>query len=469
MPSDPKKLLMGVYFYPRGGSAHVNRALAREFARNGFEVTVLAGSRSDLGEHAEASRFYSGLDLRPVDFTPALRSADPPRVDRGPGTAPMHGSYEDRPGAEDPVLACLDDEAYERQVEAWTRELERAGAAEADLLYLHHLTPLNEAAARAFPALPVIGHVHGTELLMLERIAADAPPSWAHAEEWRRRLCGWAAACDRIAVADAGGLERAATVLDLEPERFVAVPNGFDPTFAPGPVDRAARWRRTLVERPQGWRPGEPAGSIAYREADLAALAGTVLISVGRFTEVKRLPLLIEAFGLAHRRFVGPAALILVGGHPGEWEGEHPVETIERLGVSDVFLAGWHSHDDLPDLLRASDVLVHASVHEQFGQVLVEAMACELPTIAVDRAGPAEIVDDPDTGWLVEPDDVRALAAAMVAAVNAPMERRLRGRRAHAEAVDRYAWETIGDDLAAVADDLLDELRGAELSLRPGP
>jgi glycosyltransferase involved in cell wall biosynthesis len=447
---------MGVYFYPRGGSAHVNRALAREFERSGFEVTVLSGSRSDLGEHALAESFYSGLDLRTVDFTPALRSVDPARVDGGPGTAPMHGSYEDRPGAEDPVLASLDDDTYERQVEAWTRELERAGAAEADLLYLHHLTPLNEAAARAFPALPILGHVHGTELLMLERIAADAPLGWAHAEEWRERLCEWAAACERIVVGNAGGLERAAAALELGPERFVAVPNGFDPTFAPGPIDRAAHWRRALAERPQGRRPGEAVGSVAYEEADLAALDGTVLIYVGRFTEVKRLPLLIEAFALARPRFAGPASLVLLGGHPGEWEGEHPFETIERLAVPDVFLAGWHSHDALPDFLRASDALVHASVHEQFGQVLVEAMACELPTIAVDRAGPTEIVDDPDTGWLVEPDDAGALAEAMVAAVNDPEDRRLRGRRARGEAVDRYAWKSIGGDLAAVADGLLD-------------
>jgi glycosyltransferase involved in cell wall biosynthesis len=459
MPSNPKKLLMGIYFYPRGGSAHVNRALAREFERNDFEVTVVSGSRADLGEHALASSFYPGLDLRSVDFTPALESRNPLRSDSGPGTAPMHGSYEDRPDAQDPVLASLDDDAYERQVEAWTRELELAGAAEADLLYLHHLTPINEAAARGFAAVPILGHVHGTELLMLERIAEGPPPSWTEAEDWRRRLCEWAAACERIVVGNAGGLERAALALDLEPERFVAVPNGFDPTFAPGSIDRAAHWRRALVDRPQGWRPGEPVGSIAYAEADLAALEGTVLIYVGRFTEVKRLPLLIEAFALARPRFAGPASLVLVGGHPGEWEGEHPFETIERLAVPDVFLAGWHSHDDLPDLLRASDVLVHASVHEQFGQVLVEAMACELPTIAVDRAGPAEIVDDPDTGWLVEPDDAEALAAAMVAAVNDPEDRRLRGRRARGEAVDRYAWATIGSDLAVVADELLDATR----------
>ena len=439
----------------RGGSAHVGRALAREFERGGIEVTVLSGSRSDLGEHARAPSFYAGLDLRAVDFTPALRGAAPLRFEGGPGTAPMHGSYEDRPGAEDPVLASLDDGAFELQVEAWARALELAGAGDADVLYLHHLTPINEAAARAFAAVPILGHVHGTELLMLERIAAGAAPaSWTHAAEWARRMGDWAAACERIVVSNADGLERAAAVLGIEPERFVEVPNGFDRSFAPGRIDRAAHWRRHLVEHPQGWRPGAGPGSVAYAEADLAPLAGTVLTYVGRFTEVKRLPLLIEAFAQARPRFDGSAALVILGGHPGEWEGEHPADTVARLGVPGVFLAGWHSHDDLPSFLRAGDAIVHASVHEQFGQVLVEAMACELPAIAVDRAGPAAIVDDPDTGWLVPPDDRDALAAAMVAAVNDPADRRLRGRRARGEVVGRYAWERIGDELTAVAEEL---------------
>ena len=332
MPSTPKKLLMGIYFYPRGGSAHVCRAIAREFERNEYEVTVLSGSRSDLGEHALASSFYSGLDLRTVDFAPALESGAPIRYAGGAGAAPMHGSYEDRVGAEDPILASLGDDAYELQVEAWIEELERAGAGDADLLYLHHLTPLNEAAARAFPELPVMGHVHGTELLMLERIAAGAPAGWTYAEAWAERIRGWAADCGRIVVSNPGGLQRAAEVLELAPERFACVPNGFDPSFAPRRIDRAAHWRRHLVEDPQGWRPGSAPGSVGYAEADLAQLEGTVLLYVGRFTEVKRLPLLIEAFAAARPRCRGPVSLVLLGGHPGEWEGEHPIETIERLG-----------------------------------------------------------------------------------------------------------------------------------------
>jgi glycosyltransferase involved in cell wall biosynthesis len=441
------RMLMGTYFYPRGGSAHGARALARELGSQGIEVTLLAGSRSDLGEAALASCFYEGLDLRAVDFTPAIRSGDPLHYEGGPWTAPMHGSYEDRPGAVDPVLAKLDDAELELQVRAWADALERAAGDGVDLLYLHHLTPLNEAAARVLPQVPVIGHVHGTELLMLEEIEQGPPVGWAYAEEWAERLREWAARCRRIVVNDRGGLRRAAALLGIEEERFACIPNGFDPAFAPGEVDRRAHWRRHLVERPRGWLPGGPPGSVAYEEQDLEALAGTVLLAVGRFTEVKRLPLLIEAFAEARPAFDGPAALVLIGGYPGEWEGEHPYETIRRTGARDVFLAGWHGHGELPDLLRAGDLLVHAAVREQFGQVLVETMACGLPVIAVDRGGPASIVDDPATGWLVEPDDRSALAAAMVAAVNAKADRRGRGKRAREEALACYSWAHLGVEL----------------------
>jgi glycosyltransferase involved in cell wall biosynthesis len=458
-----KRVLMGVYFYPRGGSAQVCRSIARQLERNGLGVSLLSGSRSDLGEAARAESFYDGLRLHPVDFTPAVCSPDPLRYRGAAGTAPIHGSYEDRPGAVDPVLASLGGEEFESQVGAWSAAMAEAAAAGADVLYLHHLTPLNEAAGRVLPGVPVIGHVHGTELLMLERIEAGAPAAWSCAEEWAERLRRWAAGCGRIVVNDRGGLGRAASLLGVEEERFACVPNGFDPIFSPGEVDRLAHWRRHLVKEPRGWRPGGGPGSVFYEERDLDALEGTVLLSVGRFTEVKRLPLLIETFARAQEQLSEPMALVLIGGHPGEWEGEHPYEAIERTGARGVFLAGWHAHDELPSFLRAGDLLVHASVREQFGQVLIEAMACELPVIAVDRGGPAAIVEDPGTGWLVEPDDVEDLARAIAEAVADGEGRRRRGRRAREVAEHRYSWPRLGEELAG----LVREVGRASGTLRP--
>ena len=95
-----------------------------------------------------------------------------------------------------------------------------------------------------------------------------------------------------------------------------------------------------------------------------------------------------------------------------------------------VFLAGWQEHSALPSFLNAADAQVLASVREQFGLVLVEGMACGLPAIAVNRLGPAEIIDDGRTGWLVEPDDVDQLTDAIVAVLDDDPERRRRGRAA---------------------------------------
>jgi glycosyltransferase involved in cell wall biosynthesis len=439
---------MGLAFFPRGGSAHVARNLASALGDAGWEVTVLSGSLTRPGEPGDASEFYAGIDVRPVDMTAAFGAADPMACD-----PPMHPSYEDRPGAPDRVFASLDDDEYERQVAAWCRALHSVGAAGADALHLHHLTPIHEAAVRMAPDVPVVGHLHGTELLMLEAIAAS-PGRWAHAAAWADRMRGWAAGCERVIVLSETQIARAEQLLGLDPSRCVLVPNGYDPVaFAPRHLDHAAHWRRHLVDEPRGWGPGDE--RVAY--TDLSAFADDdgetpVLLYVGRFTEVKRLPLLIEAYARARPGFKRRAPLVVVGGFPGEWEGEHPLEAIRRVGAEDVFLAGWHGHDELPSFLAASDVVVLPSVREQFGQVLVEGMACGLPAIAVDAWGPADIVEHGETGWLVEPDDVVSLANALVHAINCPAERRRRGLRGSEVARERYSWPALAKDVAAVYD-----------------
>ena len=424
-------------FFPRGGSAHVARALAEELPAHGWDVTILSGSLGGRGV-GDAERFYAGLDVHAVDFAA--------------GDAPMHPSFEDRPGAADRVFAALGDEEYERHVAAWADALERVGAAAYDVLHLHHLTPVHEAAARVAPDVPVVAHIHGTELLMLERIATGPPETWTHAAAWAERMRGWAHRAERLLLLSPSQLARVERLLGIGADRCVVSPNGFDPErFAPRPIDRAVHWREHLVAHPRGWRPGEAEGSVRYTEADIAPLAeDPVLLAVGRFTEVKRLPLLVRAFARARRASATRASLVLLGGHPGEWEGEHPYDVIEESAAPDVFLAGWHEHDTLPDFLNAADATVLASVREQFGLVLVEGMACGLPAIAVDRYGPAEIVEDGRTGWLVPPDDEAALAAALKHAIDDGAERARRGRLARETAVARWSWPALADRVANV-------------------
>jgi glycosyltransferase involved in cell wall biosynthesis len=445
---------MALMFFPRGGSSQVARYVARGLPRSGWDVTLVAGSLGEPGEQSHAETFFSGMEVQAVDYSAAAEAEDPLAAD-----PPFQPSFEDREDAPDRVFAAVDDETYERLVSTWERELERAGAGDADVLHLNHLTPMNEAAARSFGDVPVIGHLHGTELLMLKAIADGPPDGWDHADAWAERMRGWAQRCERLLVLSPDAVERVPDLLDVEPERVVWAPNGFDPdAFDRRPRtgdERVALWREWLVEEPRGWEPGGDAGSVSYSEDDLDAFRdGPVLLYVGRYTEVKRIPLMIRAYARARERFGRRAPLVLLGGYPGEWEGEHPLEVIRETGVEDVFLAGWRGHEDLPDGLNAADATVLASVHEQFGQVLVEGMACGLPAVAVDAHGPATIVEDGETGWLVPPDDEDALCEALVELVTDDDERRRRGEAGYGAAREHYAWPALIERLATVYDEV---------------
>ena len=446
----PRRALHGLFFFPRGGSSQVVRALAGNLPALGWDASVAAGSLGDPGALGHAATFFAGLPVEAVDYTPAAGLADPLAA-----PVPFQPSFEDRPGSPDRVAAAVPDAPYERLVAAWADALRRSDAGAADVLHLHHLTPIHEAALRTVPSVPRVTHLHGTELAMLRAIEAGAPPGWDHAAAWRDRMRRWAAA-SALLVSAQTDVDELAHLLGVPARRFATIGNGVDTdTFDRRPLrgdDRVALWRRWLVEEPRGWAPGGDAGSVRYREEDLAAFAADapVTLYVGRYTDVKRVPWLIEAHSEASRGFARRSPLVIVGGYPGEWEGEHPLETVRRTGARDVFLAGWHGHDDLPLALAAADALVLPSRHEAFGIVLIEAMASGIPVIACRVPGPADIVEDGDTGWLVPDGDTGALGAALADVVNRPEERARRGDVAYTRSRARYGWGATAARIAAL-------------------
>ncbi|MBW4442124.1 MAG: glycosyltransferase family 4 protein [Plectolyngbya sp. WJT66-NPBG17] len=75
---------------------------------------------------------------------------------------------------------------------------------------------------------------------------------------------------------------------------------------------------------------------------------------------------------------------------------------------------GFLSTQDLQQALgEARALLMTPHWIEAFGNVAIEALACGVPVIAYRRGGPAEIVQDGKTGWLVEPDHVDGLVEAI--------------------------------------------------------
>jgi len=93
--------------------------------------------------------------------------------------------------------------------------------------------------------------------------------------------------------------------------------------------------------------------------------------------------------------------------------------------------------------MAGADVFVLPSLHECGGAVVLEAMACGKPTIAVKWGGPADYLDE-STGVLLEPGGrerlVEELAEAMVGLANDAGRRRALGRAARGKVEREYSW-----------------------------
>ncbi|MGH2844761.1 MAG: hypothetical protein ACRDL0_01840, partial [Thermoleophilaceae bacterium] len=109
-----RRAVMGLLFFPRGGSAQVARYLARALPGAGWEAVVACGSLGGPGDQSHAETFYRGVDVRPLDYTRAAAAPDPLAAD-----PPFQPSYEDRPGAPDRVFARVGEGDYERLVSTW--------------------------------------------------------------------------------------------------------------------------------------------------------------------------------------------------------------------------------------------------------------------------------------------------------------------------------------------------------------
>ena len=462
------RVVMGLFFFPRGGSAYVARYLSHALTEAGRDVSLVSGSLADAGPTARAETFFAGIDVHPLDFTSATRV---PAGEAGPLAAHLPISFEDRDDASEVWLAAVDPQLADSLAEAWEPPFAAAGADRADVFHLHHLTPQHDTVARWWPEVPVVAHLHGTEIKFVEAVAAQAarvardeprvpvgttqPSRGRHGASWAARLRTQAQAADHVVAVSARDRTSAIDLLGVEPHRISVIPNGVDldhfrPTALTG-SERRARFRHWLVEDPRGWREGGIPGSVAYRDDDLDRLLGadgdaTVLIFVGRFTAAKRTPVLLRAFARARARFERPGSLVVWGGSPGEWEDEHPVTVAAEVGDDGIFFAGWRGHDDLPDALAASDALVMASVDDSYPQSPLEAMAVGRPVIATNSGGFPEMIDtDPahPTGWLVPPDDVDALAEVLVEAVNHPDEVTRRGAYALTHARTHFSWSGL--------------------------
>jgi glycosyltransferase involved in cell wall biosynthesis len=185
------------------------------------------------------------------------------------------------------------------------------------------------------------------------------------------------------------------------------------------------------------FKPDAVARAEALRRLEWSDPGPPVVGYVGRFVAAKGLRLLMQALEDVRE----PFRVLFLGSGELEpelraWAARFP----DRARILHV------KHDEVPAFVNAMDLLCAPSQttpqwREQFGRMLVEAFACEVPVIGSDSGEIGTVLGD--AGVVVGERDVAGWTQAIEDLLASPDRRQDLGRRSRERAAERYAWPVI--------------------------
>jgi glycosyltransferase involved in cell wall biosynthesis len=190
----------------------------------------------------------------------------------------------------------------------------------------------------------------------------------------------------------------------------------------------------------------------------VARVRGRLMTTTSSDVPLKGLAPLLEA--LAKVRTERDDVELVIIGQPKKWS-KIP-DLIDRLGVGDAirFVSGV-STDRIVELYAEAEVAIVPSLYEGFSLPAVEAMACGVPLVATTGGALPEVVGrDGETGLLVPPGDVDALAAGIVRALGDADLRARIGPAGRERVLSRFTWRETAIGTVDNYRALLDELAG---------
>lgn len=185
---------------------------------------------------------------------------------------------------------------------------------------------------------------------------------------------------------------------------------------------------------------------------------------VGRMFQGKGLNILAQALReLSNERW----QLLSVGDGPAK---DAFARTLDSFGLAPrVRFTGAMSYDKLPELYRQMDLVVVPSrttnrVREQFGRVIIEAMASGVPVIGTDSGAIPEVIGD--AGLIVRQADAGALAAAIRDLLSNESQRRHLARAGRDRVERHYSWEQVASQMYEMFCDVREPKVASEMTRR---
>lgn len=182
---------------------------------------------------------------------------------------------------------------------------------------------------------------------------------------------------------------------------------------------------------PEVWRP--------HRKSILSDLGIApdikVICFIGRLTRDKGIEELVTAFD-ALRADGMKCVLLLVGPQESDWGKLSPVVRQSIENDTGILSVGYSSEPER--YLAVTDIFCLPSYREGFGNVVIEAAAMGVASVGTDIVGLRDAVVDGETGLLVPPKDVTALAAALSLLLTDDEQRERMGRKAYARVSSEF-------------------------------
>ncbi|MEW5873012.1 MAG: glycosyltransferase [Chloroflexota bacterium] len=136
-----------------------------------------------------------------------------------------------------------------------------------------------------------------------------------------------------------------------------------------------------------------------------------VLVYTGRLGPEKNLPFLLRSFAGTAQAYDN-VRLLIIGDGP---ERDNLQDRVRHMGIwPKTHFAGMLPYDEVPRYLAMADAFVTASVTEVHPLSVIEAMAAGLPVLGIQSPGVGDTIQDGETGYLVNEEELASFTAKMV-------------------------------------------------------
>ena len=172
-----------------------------------------------------------------------------------------------------------------------------------------------------------------------------------------------------------------------------------------------------------------------------------LVLFLGRMVPEKGITTLIDAAKKIHETY--PECLFILAGK-GPYLSDYKALVRKEGLEKHMLFIGYVNEREKATLLKRCDMLVVPSNYEPFGIVAIEGMAAGKPVIAARTGGLSSIINDGETGFLFEPENVSNLSEKISTLIEDPTLCEKLGEKASYEVKQKYNWEDVRDQTEAV-------------------